>query len=91
MSPTPCTLTEDERLAPFSGRWLGAGMGGPTGSWTFEHSDSLKAERDCSLSDILEEEEGLGPYYLTGRQLSRIAERLEKWGKEVWSELEITE
>lgn len=76
-SPVPCQSTEDGLLAPCSGGWLNAGMGGPTESLTLATSESPSDAVASSLWDIVKAIGGLVSLpSLTDQQRSNMANRL---------------
>lgn len=78
-----CQRTKDGALVPSSGRWQKSGMGGPTGSWTFESGESHIGAVACSWSGILEAIDMPSPLCLTNEQLGKMAARLVRHNKTI--------
>lgn len=83
-----CPATEDGTLAPFSGAWGNAGMGGPTASWTLSMSEHpafpAPCRNDggvCSLSDILETGDLPQRFFLSPKACRGILRRADARGK----------
>lgn len=77
-----CRRREDGTLEPSSGRWLSAGMGGPTGSLTLKASAFPSGAVASSLSDVLEAPGSVPPsYYLSPRACAGILARAERRGR----------
>lgn len=80
--------TEEGHLAPCSGGWSNAGMGSPTGSWTLASSEFPSDAVASSLSDIMEGTlEVPSSYFLTPQQLSRMGDRITRYGGKMPPEL----
>ncbi len=73
--------TKDGICPPSSGRWLSAGMGGPTVCSTLNISVWPSGGIVCSLSDVLETCDVPHKYYLSPKACRGILRRAAKRGK----------
>tara|TARA_R110000803_G_scaffold93438_2_gene160937 strand:- start:37 stop:516 length:480 start_codon:yes stop_codon:yes gene_type:complete len=84
MSQVSYPQTEDETLAPLSGRWLNSGIAVAGECWTLKTSESHKDAEECFLLDVLQEIGAIQPrYYLSPVAAQGILNRAEKRNKKM--------